>query len=105
LSTSKSRGYKKEKIEIIGEKRLSVSDKNRHYIVIPAKIRAHFPPCDTPFKLKIGARSVTTYIDAYKRLRLGSRAFNWLRIGEPGTIVIFEKRSDRKFVLKNKKAL
>ena len=89
-------------MQVIFEKRLTSSEKERHWIIIPAKARDNLPPPDVSFNLRVGDEVFSTYIDPYKRLRLGSRAFSKLEGEEPRAFVIFEK-SDREYTLKKKK--
>jgi len=90
-------------MQVIFEKRLTPSERERHWIIIPAATREHFPPTDVAFHLKVGDEVFSTYIDSYKRMRLGSRVFSKLELEEPDTSIIFEKKSDQEYVLKKKK--
>jgi hypothetical protein len=90
-------------MQVIFEKRLTSSEKERHWIIILAKARDNFPAPNVDFDLRVGDEVFSSYIDSYNRLRLGSRAFGKLELDEPGAFVIFEKKRDREYVLKKKK--
>jgi hypothetical protein len=90
-------------MQVIFEKRLTASEKERHWIIIPARVREHLPPCDVVFDLKAGSEIFTSYIDRYKRLRLGSRIFDKLLLEEYTSPVVVEKQSNNVYVLRKKK--
>jgi len=89
-------------MQVIFEKRLTISEKERHWVIIPAKFRKDFPPSNVMFQIRIDKVTYSTYVDAYNRLRLGSRVFSKLGLEEPNAIVIFEKVS-QDYILKKKK--
>lgn len=88
-------------MKVIFEKRLTSSEIERHWIIIPAKMLDNFPPPGVNFNIRAGNEVFSTYVDSYKRLRLGSLVFSKLELEEPNVFVIFEK-SDREYVLKKK---
>jgi len=88
-------------MQIILEKRLSASEKERHWIIVPYKTLANFPPIGVEFNINIGGEVFITYIDKYNRLRIGSRAYNKLDEPDgPMISVVLERISDKEYVLK-----
>jgi len=89
-------------MQVIFEKRLTISEKERHWVIIPAKIRECFPACGIVFQIRIGNKTHSTYVDSYNRLRLGSRVFSELEPEGPNAIVVFEKVPEG-YILRKKK--
>lgn len=86
----------------IFEKRIRPSERERHYIIVPAKYIEYFPPPEVPFIVKVNKKTYKTYIDRYNRLRLGSRIFNELELDKSGSIFVIEKESERVYLIKRK---
>ena len=84
----------------IFEKKVRPSEKERHYIIIPAKYMKCFPPPEVPFIVKINKKPYKTYVDRYNRLRLGSRIFNELELDKSGSIFVIEKESEKVYSIK-----
>jgi hypothetical protein len=80
------------------EKKLSSSEKERHYIQINKKSRKFFPMIDVVFKIKINNRLYETYIDSKDRIRLGSIIFNDAIIDQPNSYISIEKNGDVYFL-------
>lgn len=89
-------------MQVILTKRLTPSEKERHYIIIPRRNRENFPPFNAVFKLKVGKQYYQTYVDSYSRLRLGSRIFNKLDLDQPGCIIVIKRDSDGNYMLETK---
>jgi len=89
--------------EKILTKILTASEKERHYVVVPAKYRHLFPASEHTFKVKIKGKIFETYIDKYNRLRLGSRIFNELDLDSPNTAVCIIKCDPSLYIIKRTK--
>jgi hypothetical protein len=83
-------------MQTIFRKRLTASEKERHWIIVPVEFRRNFPSCNIEFNVRIRKASASTYIDSYNRLRLGSRIFNELELDSPNTVIIVEKEPSKK---------
>ena len=90
-------------MELCLKKRLTISEKKRHYVNIPSKNIALFPKPEVEFIVIINNKKIKTYIDQYKRLRLGSRIFNELFLDSPDSVIIIEKDSKGNYVIKKSK--
>jgi hypothetical protein len=89
-------------MQVIMEKRLKPSERQRHYIIIPAKCIQHFPPFESPFTIEVGNTLMHTYVDRYRRLRLGSTIFNKLGLDAPDCVVVIGKKETGILLLKKK---
>jgi hypothetical protein len=81
------------------KKRLSVSEKSRHYITIPLKCRHRFPETEKLITFNVNNVAFSVYYDRYYRLHIGSEIFNFLEIDRPASTVIIQK-VDGKYVMK-----
>jgi len=79
------------------EKRLSYTEKNRHWIVLPGRCLGQFQDGGRPrlgsieVVVHFGKKLKTVALDSQRRLLLGSRIFNELELDEPGSIAVIEK--------------
>lgn len=90
-------------MRVILEKNLSVSERERHWVTIPAASRNHFPAHDIVFRIKIGNFRATTYIDRYNRLRLGARLFDKIDLEELGYLVVIKKNPEGMYFVGKKR--
>lgn len=85
------------------EKRLSPTEKSRHWITVPAADRESFPPSNEPFQVRIGCETVEVHIDSNNRmLGLGWSAFDKLDLDNPSAHAVVEKTSTEGYILKKK---
>ena len=87
----------------IMKKRLRKSEKERHWVIVPARCLSDFPPPEVPFTIEVNDKSFQTYIDIYRRLRLGSRIFNELDLDAPDVEVIVYRKYDEEFLIEKVK--
>jgi hypothetical protein len=85
----------------IFEKRLSPTERTRHWVTVPAADRASFPPCNEPFQIKIDSQTVEVHIDSNNRMVGLSNIFDKLDLDNLGASVV-EKTSPGGYVLKKK---
>mgnify|MGYP001135104791 CR=1 FL=1 len=90
-------------MQVILEKRLTSSEKERHWVIVPSVSRKHFPTPDVIFTITVFNKRSQTYIDRYNRLRLGARIFDKLGLDEPGSSIVIGKNPDGIYVLRKSK--
>ena len=78
---------------VVLEKRLSVSEVERHWITLPSEHVLDFPPADISFQIRVGNQSFGARLDFYRRLHVNSAAFGKLDLGVGSTVVV-EKGSN-----------
>lgn len=88
---------------VLFEKRLTPSEKERHWIIVPSSSRKYFPSFNVVFKIRVGREMNETYIDNYSRLRLGSGIFNKLELDELNACVVVERNSEGTYTIKRNK--
>jgi hypothetical protein len=85
------------------EKRLSPSERARHWVIVPVADRENLPPCNEPFQIKAGSETVRATVDSNNRiLGLGFAVFDALDLDHLGASVVLEKTSEEGYVLKKK---
>lgn len=84
-------------------KRVTASEKERHWINIPAGKRDCFPPPNVTFKVTVGDKVEFSYVDSYYRLRLGSSIFDELDLDNANTFIILEKGQGSEYILRRNK--
>jgi hypothetical protein len=85
------------------EKRLSPTERTRHWVNVPAADHQDLPSNDEPFQIKAGSQTVKATVDSQSRLLgLGWPVFHELELDSPGATVILEKTSEEGYRLKKK---
>ena len=87
-------------MQIILKKRLTPSEKERHWVRIPENVRSLFPPDEVKFKVRVGRGVRTTRIDCYRRLFLGSIIFGDLDLDIPNARIVVEKDDKGEYVVR-----
>lgn len=87
-------------MQTIFEKRLTASEKERHWVVLPSKVRNLFPPDEVVFKIKAGRKTETTRIDNQKRLFLGSIIMGDLDLDSPNAKIIVGLDEKGQFIVR-----
>ena len=83
---------------IIIEKRLTSSERKRHWINIYKDYRKLFPNSHNTFNIRVNNEVEETYIDNYNRIMLGSTIFYKYNFDEPDTTIIIGKDSYGYFI-------
>ncbi len=85
------------------EKKLSPTERARHWVRVPTADRENFPPRNEPFRVKIGSETVEVHIDSSNRiLGFGWSTFDKLGLDSQKASIIVEKTSLGEYVLKKK---
>lgn len=85
------------------EKRLSASERSRHWILVPRAEREKLPLCNEPFQIKVDSNTVIATIDRFNRIMgLGYGVFWVLHLDHPGVYVVLEKTPHEEYILKKK---
>ena len=89
-------------METIFIKKLTPSEKTRHWVIIPRKIRNIFPDNNVNFNIKAGKKVSTVRIDSLNRLFLGSRVVGDLDLDSPNACILIRRAPNGEFIVSRK---
>ena len=93
----------RRKMEKIFFKKLTVTERKRHWVLIPDPRynRKFFPASHEDFNIIINNSVETSYIDGHNRLMLGSRIFNKHDLDDNDTYISMYVDDDKIILSKN----
>ena len=74
-------------------KKLSQSEKVRHYLIVPPSSRCQFPKAGDSIKVLVKGKRMKVEIDHYNRLHLGAMILNKFNVHKWGEYTVFIHRN------------